>query len=64
MFKDVDPNRMSYFELKSMVDDLGYQTFSKLYYRDLDSSFTSGLKFLISNNEIGSMLNDAKNTGA
>ncbi|KAM7485651.1 hypothetical protein LguiA_001660 [Lonicera macranthoides] len=41
MFKDLDPNRMSFFELKGLVNDLGCKAFNKLYYRDLDCSFSS-----------------------
>ncbi|KAM7490860.1 hypothetical protein LguiA_033781 [Lonicera macranthoides] len=64
MFKDLDPDRMSFFELKGMINDLGYKTFSKLYYRDPSTSFAIGLRLLISDNEIDQMLNEAKKTGS
>lgn len=63
MFKDLDPDRMSFFELKGMVNDLGYKTFSTLYYRDPSTSFANGLRLLLYDNEIDQMLNDTKKTG-
>ena len=63
-YYNVDKDLVSYFELKGIVTDLGYKNMSKIYYRSPCKIFESGLRLIVSDNEIPLMLEDSKLTGS
>ncbi|KAM7526432.1 hypothetical protein LguiA_016334 [Lonicera macranthoides] len=61
-FYDVDPDRMSYFELKGMVDDLGYINMAKMHDRIPCRSLNVGLRCIVSDNNVTAMIEESKLT--
>ncbi|KAM7495351.1 hypothetical protein LguiB_029960 [Lonicera macranthoides] len=61
-FYNVDPDKMSYFELKGMVEDLGYNNVAKLFYLCPNKSMETGLRIIVNDKDIGPMLKTAKLT--
>lgn len=60
---DVDLDRMSYFELKSMVEDMGYINIIKMHFRVLCPSLEVGLRCIVSDHDISVMLDALRMTG-
>lgn len=59
---DVDADRMSYFELKSTIKDLGYINITKMHFMVPCTSFEVGLKCIVSEHDIVAMLDALRMT--
>lgn len=59
-FHHVDPDMMSYLELKIMVEELGYMNVANLFYKVPKISFETSLRFINDDNDIARMLDCAK----
>ena len=62
-YYNVDPYKMSYFELKGMVEELGYTNILKMYYLCPRKSMETGLCLIDSDKDIPDMLKCTKITG-
>ncbi|KAM7489032.1 hypothetical protein LguiB_026516 [Lonicera macranthoides] len=55
-FYNVDLDKMSYFEIKGMVEDLGYKNIAKLYYFIHRKSMEIGLRLIDNDKDINKMM--------
>ena len=55
-YYNVDADKMSYFELKGMVEDLGYTNMAKMYYLYPRKSMETGLRLIDSDKDIHGLL--------
>ena len=62
-YHDMDLDKMSYFEIKGMVEYHGYTNVSKIYYRHPHKIMETGLTLLDNDKDVMNMLNLIELTG-